>query len=251
MSQDYDRFKELTFDKFKELANDPSLSVYEKIGFPVSYRQGFESAIFKDITQKLCNINLKHQTFLDIGSGCSDLANMLIDFCQKQAHTLILVDSKEMLAHLPNADFIIKIPGRYPQDCHALFTQYTQKIDAILCYSVLHYIYAESNVFDFVDKTLSLLNHHGQFLIGDIPNISKRQRFFASPAGEQYHQRFTGTLSLPKVTFNTLYENQIDDNVLTAILSRSRSCGFDAYLLPQANDLPMSNRREDILIIKP
>ena len=34
-------------------------------------------------------------------------------------------------------------------------------------------------------------------------------------------------------------------------LQRARSAGFNSYVLPQADDLPMENRREDILIIRP
>ena len=41
------------FEDFKNLANDPSLSKYEKIGFPDSYRAGKEEAIFHDILSKL------------------------------------------------------------------------------------------------------------------------------------------------------------------------------------------------------
>src|SRR5256885_8167314 len=29
-------------------------------------------------------------------------------------------------------------------------------------------------------------------LIGDIPNVSQRKRFFSSPAGIKFHQEFTG-----------------------------------------------------------
>ena len=41
------------FEDFKQLASDASLSKYEKIGFPDSYRAGKEEAIFTDIISKL------------------------------------------------------------------------------------------------------------------------------------------------------------------------------------------------------
>jgi len=41
------------------------------------------------------------------------------------------------------------------------------------------------------------------------------------------------------------------DSVIMSIILRSRNAGFDAYWLPQAEILPMANRREDVLIIKP
>ena len=43
----------------------------------------------------------------------------------------------------------------------------------------------------------------------------------------------------------------IDDAVVFALLQRSRLAGFDAYVVPQDSALPMANRREDILIIRP
>ena len=58
---DYDRFKNLTFERFRELAQDDSLSKYEKIGFPDSYREGMEEKIFADIKGKLKNFCKKNK----------------------------------------------------------------------------------------------------------------------------------------------------------------------------------------------
>lgn len=250
-NEDYSRFRELTFEDFKHLAQDNSLSPYEKIGFPNSYRAGLEEKIFLDIVRKLRNLNRENQVVVDIGPGCSELPSMLIELCRRQAHTLILIDSAEMLRHLPDEPFIIKIPGYYPHECARLFENYTQRVHAILTYSVLHYIFAESNLFDFIDKSLGLLADGGEMLIGDIPNISKRKRFFSSAHGIRFHQEFTHTDEIPAIKFNTLETGQIDDAVLLSLLLRCRNSGFEAYLLPQADDLPMANRREDILIKKP
>lgn len=248
---DYSKFQNLTFDKFRELAQNTSLSAYEKIGFPDSYRAGYEEKIFSDISNKLHALTMTGKTILDIGPGCSELPYMLIELCRNQKHSLILIDSDAMLNQLPNEPFITKINACYPQDCDWLFEKYSSKIDAILTYSVFHYIFAEGNIFNFVDKSLSLLSEQGEILIGDIPNISKRKRFFSSTAGIQYHQNFTGTDEIPQIVFNTLDVNSIDDSVLLSVIMRCRNFGFDAYLLPQANDLPMANRREDIYIRRP
>ena len=45
-------------------------------------------------------------------------------------------------------------------------------------------------------------------------------------------------------------EGKIDDGVLFSILHRYRNSGFETYLLPQGEGLPLSNRREDILIVR-
>ncbi|NRZ59471.1 hypothetical protein DFR97_003419 [Clostridium beijerinckii] len=88
-------------------------------------------------------------------------------------------------------------------------------------------------------------------LIGDIPNISKRKRFFSSNQGIKYHQNFTGTKEQPIVKFNNIEAKNMDDSVVMSIIQRCRLAGFDSYILPQDKKLPMANRREDILIIKP
>jgi len=59
------------------------------------------------------------------------------------------------------------------------------------------------------------------------------------------------TSDCPRVEFNTIEHDQIDDAVMFLLLQRARAQGFDAYVLPQAANLPMANRREDILITCP
>lgn len=248
-SNEYKRFESLSFDDFRRMAKDDSLSRYEKIGFPDSYRKGKEKFIFQDIIEKLPLLCDRNKVVLDIGPGCSELPIMLIDLCRRNSHTLILVDSEEMLSHLPNEPFIKKIVGYYPH-CEGLFDQFDGKVDVILTYSVLHYIFVESNTWDYLDKSLKLMSSGGEMLIGDIPNISKRKRFFSSPTGIKFHQEFTGTQEIPEATFNQIEHGHIDDSVVLSLIMRARSGGFDAYLLPQRKDLPMANRREDILIRK-
>lgn len=246
----YQRFESLTFDDFRRMAQDDSLSRYEKIGFPDTYRQGKEEFIWQDIKAKLPLLDARNKVVLDIGPGCSELPFMLIEQCRRNAHTLILVDSEEMLAQLPSESFIKKVAGYYP-NCAELFTEYRARVDVVLTYSVLHYIFAESNVWAFLDRSLELLAHGGEMLVGDIPNVSKRKRFFSSPAGVKFHQEFTGTAGTPEVVFNRIEHELIDDAVMLALISRARNEGCDAYVLPQCADLPMANRREDILIKKP
>lgn len=250
-SDDYDRFSKLSFEGFRELANDDSLSKYEKIGFPDSYRAGKEEAIFADIRAKLTNLDSTGGTVLDIGPGCSDLPSFLVSFCRERRHRLLLADSRDMLRLLPDGPSIEKIPGFFPRDAEAFLREHRGRVDAILTYSVLHYVFAEGNLFEFLDAALDLLAHDGQMLIGDVPNISKRKRFFASPSGIRYHQEFTGTSQPPAINFSVLERGHIDDGVILGILQRYRGFGFDAFLLPQAPSLPMANRREDILIRKP
>jgi SAM-dependent methyltransferase len=246
-----ERFHDLTFDGFRELATAEGLSRFERIGFPDSYRDGYEAAIFRDIGSKLTNLGGRGRTVFDIGCGCSDLPLLLADTCHRRGHELILCDSAEMLGHLPYESFVRKAAGRFPADVEGLIAEFAGRVDVILVYSLLQYVFVEGAVFDFVDACLSLLAPGGQLLFGDVPNVSKRKRFFASAAGARHHQAFTGTDEIPGVAFNTVERSRIDDAVVFALLGRARAGGFDAYVVPQSPELPMANRREDVLIVRP
>jgi hypothetical protein len=250
MSGDLKRFSNIGFEDFRRLARDPALSKYEKIGFPDSYRSGKEELIFEDICRKLTALDDEKKIVLDIGPGVSDLPVMLIEKISSRRGSLILVDSAEMLEQLPDNPCVEKFPAFYP-DCPELVERLTGKVDAILCYSVLHYVFVDTSIFRFLDTSLSLLAPGGQMLIGDIPNVSKRKRFFSSEAGARFHQDFMGADEPPNVRFNKIESGQIDDAVIMSLIQRARSQGFDAYTLPQDPRLPMANRREDILIIRP
>lgn len=243
-------FGDLTFDKFRELASLDQLSHHEKVGFPNEYREGKEEAIFSDMRMKLRALEENNKIVLEIGPGCSQLPVMLAELCLENGHQVHLVDSQEMLQLLPNGDHIKKWPGRYPA-LPELFEQLEGRVDVIIAYSVIQYVFAESNLWDFLDRSLALLNDGGEILFGDIPNVSMRKRFFSSAAGVKCHQEFTGRNELPNVEFNQIESGKIDDSVVLSIIARARSEGFHAWVLPQNNCLPMSNRREDILIRKP
>ncbi|HEX3148663.1 MAG TPA: hypothetical protein VHR66_11295, partial [Gemmataceae bacterium] len=246
-----ERFADLTFDRFRELATAEGLSRFERIGFPDSYRDGYEIAIFRDVRSKLTNLERRGQTVFDIGCGCSDLPLLVAHLCEERGHTLVACDSPEMLDHLPDSPFVRKAAGRFPVDTADLIAEFTGRVDAILVYSILQYVFVEGAIFDFIDACLTLLAPGGQLLLGDVPNASKRKRFFASAAGVRHHQAFTNTDEIPVVAFNGLERSKIDDAVVLGIVSRARAAGFDAYVMPQAVELPMANRREDILIVRP
>ena len=232
------------------MASDESLSRYEKIGFPNEYREGKELLIFDDIRGKMPALDLYSKVVLDIGPGCSNLAHYLIEHSDAKGHQLIMVDSEEMLQLLPESPAVRKVAAYYP-NCPALLEELISSVDVIICYSVFHYIFEESNIWDFLDRSLALLAPGGRLLIGDIPNVSKRKRFFASETGVRHHKAFMQTDEVPVVAFNRIECDNIDDSVVMALIMRARLAGFDAYVLTQADDLPMANRREDVLIIRP
>ncbi|MDR6383868.1 class I SAM-dependent methyltransferase [Paraburkholderia caribensis] len=253
MSEDkdkYARFAHLGFDDFRALAGNDTLTANEKVGFPESYRAKKEGPILADLIAKLPMLGEEKRIVIDVGPGCGDLARLFIDHCGQHEHELVLIDSEEMLAQLPDVANVKKVPAYYPQ-CPQLFEEYMGRVDAMVVYSVFQYVFAEGNAWDFLDRSLSLLAPGGRLLIGDIPNITKRKRFFASDTGVRFHQAFTQSNEVPRMDFNVLEPGNIDDSVVLAVVARARMAGFDAYVVPQAEDLPMANRREDILIVRP
>jgi hypothetical protein len=244
---------DLGFEDFRRLAVNPHLSPQERIGFPPTYRDGHEAGILRDILTKLPRLVTEEGLRLvDIGPGCAGLPRLLIDLCRERGHRLVLVDSEEMLAQLPDvAGVTVKCAGPYPGNKDPVAEAAGGGADAILCYSVLHYIYVDYNLFDFVDAAVALLAPQGRALIGDIPNVSKRRRFFASETGRRFHQAFTGASEPPRVEFNVPSPGKIDDAVLMGLMQRAQLAGCDAWLVPQSADLPMANRRDDLLLGKP
>jgi len=247
----HSRFANLTFDDFRKLASDPTLSRHEKVGFPDSYRQDKEDEIFRDMCGKISNLSLPGKNVLEIGPGCSELPVMLAQRCEVNGSQLIFVDSEEMLALLPQAGHITRYAGTFPSALGEDIQKWAGKIDVIIAYSVIQYVFTEGNLWGFVDRCLSLLADGGEIMFGDIPNITMRKRFFSSAGGEASHRQYTGCDEKPEVLFNQLELGQMDDSVVLAILARARAQGFHAWVVPQLATLPMANRREDILIRKP
>jgi len=238
--------KRMTFESFKSMAKDPQLSNYEKIGFPNSYREHFEEDIFQNIATQL-RLNRKGISLLDIGCGCSGLPINIINFAELNDINLFMLDSDEMLANLPDRNYVkisCKFPNGFP------FDEHRNGFDTILIYSVLQHVIFSMNPFSFIDEAVQLLKPSGRLLLGDIPNISKRNRFFASESGHEYHKNFTGDESEPEYSFNQLIKEKVDDSLVFSILTRYRNAGYETYLVEQPSGLPMSNRREDILIVR-
>lgn len=244
------RFKKVGFEKFRELAKNDSLSKYEKIGFPDELRLGREIDIFRDMLAKAPTLRKESARILDIGAGCSDLPAHLLANAKALGQNLVFIDSQEMLDQIEGSHQLNKMPGYFPHDFKSLL-EAGPAFDAIIVYSVLQYVLQEGNLFHFLDSAASLLACGGYLLIGDIPNVSKRKRYLISDEGRRFHKEYMQTESEPEVVMNAIEFNEFDDGIVFGILNRYRSFGMETYLLPQPRELPMSNRREDILIWRP
>lgn len=243
------KHNEINYEAFKLMALDENLSKYEKIGFPDNYRQGKEKNIFLDLSDKL-KLDRNGLKVLDIGCGCSDLADFFIENAEKTNQELLMLDSAEMLSLLKDSKVVKKIPGQFPTIADDM-SEYLGKLDVVVAYSVMQHVVLDFNPYSFIDKALDLLKPNGYLLLGDIPNNSKRNRYFCSEAGRKAHEEYVGSkdVPLPLRHYPDTYE-KIDDGILFGILLRYRGLGMETYILPQGEELPMATRREDILIIK-
>ncbi len=237
-----------SFDEWNKVAMDHSLKNYEKVGFAAVHRVETEKNVFPDILHKLSVLREKKKLIMDIGCGCSLPASQLIDHCEKNEHHLILVDCEGMLRNLPDRIFLEKFTHEFPTD-QSFLDNYNNKVDVVICYSVIHAIYHFHNIFSFIDKMVRLLRSGGQILIGDIANISKKKRFLSSAHGQEFHKKWSRETRPPHISWNEEYE-EIDDSVVIQLLLRYRAMGLETYLLAQPSGLPMNHTREDILICK-
>lgn len=107
------------------------------------------------------------------------------------------------------------------------------------------------DLLSFIDQPLTLMAAGVQWLIGDVPNVSMRKRFFSSPSGVRVHPQFMQTSQVLKVTFSVPEGGQINDAVPIGLQLCCRAAGSDSHLLPQPETLAMTNRRELLLVRKP
>ena len=131
--------------------------------------------------------------------------------------------------------------------------------DKILVYSVLHYLSNRNEVENFVGKALSLLLPGGKMLLGDIPNISRKQRFLKSEKGKEFDNIWKEKNRSPSEAMaeaeKYLADDPnlviLDDAMVLSLMAFIRGQEYHTYILPQSMNLPFGHTREDILVEKP
>jgi SAM-dependent methyltransferase len=239
------------YEGYRELASTPGLSKYNRICAPDSYREGRELAIFEDIRSKLPALDAQGARIADIGCGCTDMPGIVARHVEQKGGNATFIDSPEMLQWLPDSPAYRKLPGQFPGGLESFLAEEQGTFDGIICYSVIQAIFPGGDLYTFFDSLLRLLAPRGRLLIGDIPNISRRKRFFASETGIAHHKAYMNTTEDPVVAFNVMESGHFDDAIIFGLLMRARAAGYDAYVVPQHPALPMANRREDILVERP
>jgi 2-polyprenyl-3-methyl-5-hydroxy-6-metoxy-1,4-benzoquinol methylase len=238
------------FDRFRDLARDPTLSESQKMDGRDGSRDGFEGAIWASIRSLLPPLGGTGADILDIGAGCGEIARRMIALAEAGGHRVVMVDHEEMLAHLPASGSVARVAGRFPE-AFAASAEAERSFDVILAYSVLQYVIVDANPFAFLDAALARLKPGGWLLAGDVPNFSKLRRFLSSEAGVAHHHVYMKTDQPPDVPPFPILKDRVDDGLMIGLVMRARLAGFDAYLLPQAPDLPFANWREDLLVRRP
>ena len=150
-----------SFEKFKELAKNKNISKFNKVGFPDKYRDGQEELILKDLISKVNILSKEYQKDLEIGPGCSNLANNIINYLLQNKSELTLIDSKEMLDNLPDNNGIKKEFGMFPNQFHSFIRERKEYFNAIIAYSVIQYIFKETDFWEFLVSSISMLKKGG------------------------------------------------------------------------------------------
>lgn len=126
--------------------------------------------------------------------------------------------------------------------------------DKVIAYGVLQYQPSIAKVVEFFIRGLSCLSGGGRMLIGDLPNVDKKQRFLSSEAGQKFlaswNSQAEGEVESPlaSVTDSLVL---VDDDLLLRLMKEARMRGYESYLLRQPPDLPFGHTREDLLVTAP
>jgi 2-polyprenyl-3-methyl-5-hydroxy-6-metoxy-1,4-benzoquinol methylase len=194
---------------------------------------------------------------LDIGCGTGNILIPVSFHCRRitgNDNAKCLKVLAKRVAGLNNIGFL---PGNF------LDVKTEDRFDKIIIYSVIQYLADEAELFSFIDKAVSLLNTGGKILIGDIPNKSKADRYYATEQGKAWLAEFQRQRAAAQsrqekeciVDFLQDAEKDnnyvaIDDALALAVLQRTRARGCNSYLVSQPESLPFGGSRDDIVIEK-
>jgi len=206
--------------------------------------------IIEDITEKL-DLN-KKDILLDIGCGDGKIVKDLSKRVLKTGaidHPLIIKKLNKL-----KKKGIDLYSGNFLYD----YKKVNKKFTKILIYSLIHYLSDKKEVFKFIHLALKKLKKNGILLIGDIPNISKKNRFKKNNKYKKVIKKWKKNNKLKtsgeKFFIKKLKVDRklvkIDDQFIFSLFKKYNNSNFETYILEQKKNLPMNYTRSDIKIIK-
>lgn len=231
-----------TFEGFGALAN-LNLSATRRAGRYEAQAEG-EKKVPPDVLRKLALT--PSDTLFDVGCGPGKITRALAP----KVKSIVAMDHPLTIDRLRKERLpknISLLAGEFPD------VKPARQFSKVMAYSVIHYLSSEAEVIRFIDEALSLLKPGGRMLIGDLPNIDRRERFHKSPAGRRFAVTWAALVKKgrapPQIEDPDL--PVVTDAFVIRLLGHCRSKGLHAWVMPQHPELPFGRTREDILIERP
>lgn len=230
-----------SYDNYEDISN--KIECHTQIAGRYSIQKEEEKRIVFDVIEKL-----KIQTsdnLLEVGCGTGNVL-IPLSFATKNS---VGIDNKNAINKLINRAKLDNLKGVIGNFLE-FDTSNLGKFEKVLIYSVLHCLSDKETVYSFVDKALKLLNNNGMMLLGDIPNISLKERFLNSNSGKEFSKCWEKRMENNKtnISFEPFNAIAFDDNSIFELMQHIKNQGYKAYLLPQPSNLPFGHTREDILV---
>lgn len=234
------------YDIFGEMAEE--LDDFTKLSGRYPRQATNERRIPLDVVEK---VDLAPKdACLDIGCGPGNIAIPLSFLVEE----VVAVDNPSTIDRLkerfPDAGNVNTKRGNF------LELGFDREFDTIVAYSVIQCLPNEQTIHEFVNKAAGLLAPGGRFLIGDIPNQDKKERFLESPAGKEFQRQWEQEAEQADdgdEYFEKLGDTEgvaIDDAVVLSLVAELREQGFHCHIEPQPENLPFGHTREDIIVEK-
>lgn len=240
------------FDAYGQLAKVEGLDDVILSGRNAFYMSCFD-AIIEDILGKLTPKADDH--LLDLGCNVGLITRRLAP----HVHAVIGQDHPDLLARFAERGQpanVTLLGGFWPE------TRPEGQFDCILSYGVMYSMPSREAAMTFVRAAADALAPGGRCLIGEFPNGDSLARFRASPSGAEMDRAYAEARALEKsgdlatqvkarddiLAQIYPYVDLYDDRFLLDLVLDLRQKGFDAWLLPQGEKLPINASREDLLI---
>lgn len=195
-----------------------------------------EIAIFEEIKSKIALDN--KQEILDIGIGASYVSECIAKYCLESSKELTGIDSSGVINELrKNFNFknVRLLEGLFPKN-QSLLEGF--KFDAIILYSVLHYVKRPSY---FMLQLMKYSHHKCTIFIGDIPDLNMK---FSQDYQDKEKSTFRNFVTYLK--FRLIFRRYTKKYIQNLCLLLN-NLGFSTEILNQGKNLPFNKTRIDIV----